>query len=50
MKYMVDSYTCLEYFMGTVAGEKARKIIDSSADDLRIRVAHGLILISQSLF
>jgi len=33
MKYVVDSYAWLEYFMGTVAGEKAKKIIDSSADE-----------------
>ena len=30
MRYVVDSYAWLEYFMGTPAGEKARKIIDSS--------------------
>ncbi|MCP8307202.1 MAG: PIN domain-containing protein [archaeon] len=33
MRYVVDSYAWLEYFMGTVAGEKAKKIIDSSADE-----------------
>lgn len=31
MRYVVDSYAWLEYFMGTSAGEKAKKIIDSSA-------------------
>jgi len=30
MKYVIDSYAWLEYFMGTVAGEKAREIIESS--------------------
>jgi len=33
MRYVVDSFAWLEYFMGTDAGEKARKIIDSSADE-----------------
>jgi len=33
MRYVVDSYAWLEYFMGTVAGEKAKKIIDSSTDE-----------------
>ena len=33
MKYVVDSYAWLEYFMGSVAGEKAKKIIDSSVDE-----------------
>ncbi|MEM2994783.1 MAG: type II toxin-antitoxin system VapC family toxin [Candidatus Bathyarchaeia archaeon] len=31
MKYVIDSYAWLEYFMGTVAGEKAKKIIESVA-------------------
>jgi predicted nucleic acid-binding protein len=31
MRYVIDSYAWLEYFMGTVAGEKAKKIIDSTA-------------------
>jgi len=30
MRYVVDSYAWLEYFMGTIAGEKAKEIIDSS--------------------
>ena len=30
MKYVIDSYAWLEYFMGTVAGKKAREIIESS--------------------
>ncbi len=29
MRYVIDSYAWLEYFMGTDAGEIARKIIDS---------------------
>jgi len=33
MRYVVDSYAWLEYFMGTVAGEKAREIIDSSTHE-----------------
>jgi len=33
MRYVIDSYAWLEYFMGTSAGEKARKVIDSSADE-----------------
>ena len=33
MKYVVDSYAWLEYFMGTIAGGKAKKIIDSSTDE-----------------
>ncbi len=33
MRYVVDSYAWLEYFMGTTAGEKAKKIIDSSTDE-----------------
>ena len=30
---MIDSYAWLEYFMGTAAGEKAKEIIDSVADE-----------------
>ena len=30
MRFVVDSYAWLEYFMGTTSGEKAKKIIDSS--------------------
>jgi len=33
MRYIVDSYAWLEYFMGTIAGEKAKKIIDSSEEE-----------------
>jgi predicted nucleic acid-binding protein len=33
MRYVIDSYAWLEYFMGTAAGEKAKKIIDSSEDE-----------------
>lgn len=33
MKYIIDSYAWLEYFMGTEAGEKAKKIIDSTAHE-----------------
>jgi len=33
MRYVVDSYAWLEYFMGTVAGEKVKKIIESSEDE-----------------
>lgn len=31
MKYVVDSYAWLEYFMGTTAGEKVKEIVDSPA-------------------
>jgi predicted nucleic acid-binding protein len=30
MRYIIDSYAWLEYFMGTAAGEKVKEIIDSS--------------------
>lgn len=30
MKYIIDSYAWLEYFMGTAAGEKVREMIESS--------------------
>jgi predicted nucleic acid-binding protein len=33
MKYIIDSYAWLEYFMGTVAGEKVKRIIDSSTNE-----------------
>ena len=33
MRYVIDSYAWLEYFMGTVAGEKVKGIIDSVADE-----------------
>lgn len=33
MRYVIDSYAWLEYFMGTIAGEKAKKVIDSSMDE-----------------
>ena len=33
MRYVIDSYAWLEYFMGTQAGEEARKIIDSAEDE-----------------
>lgn len=29
MRYIIDSYAWIEYFMGTKAGEKARTIIES---------------------
>jgi len=29
MRYVIDSYAWLEYFMGTPAGEKVREIVDS---------------------
>jgi len=28
MKYIIDSYAWIEYFMGTKAGEKAKPIIE----------------------
>jgi len=33
MRYVIDSYAWLEYFMGTPAGERAKEIIDSSANE-----------------
>lgn len=33
MRYIVDSYAWLEYFMGTEAGRKVKQIIDSEADE-----------------
>lgn len=33
MRYVIDSYAWLEYFMGTGAGEEARKVIDSVDDE-----------------
>jgi len=33
MRYIVDSYAWLEYFMGTTAGKKAQEIIDSSVSE-----------------
>ena len=33
MRYVVDSYAWLEYFMGTVAGEQVKKIVESSTDE-----------------
>ena len=33
MRYVIDSYAWLEYFMGTIAGEKVKEIIDSVADE-----------------
>ena len=33
MKYVIDSYAWLEYFMGTITGEKIKNIIDSSVDE-----------------
>lgn len=30
MRYVIDSFAWLEYFMGTSAGEKVREIIDSA--------------------
>ena len=33
MKYVIDSYAWIEYFMGTRAGEKAKPIIESSEEE-----------------
>lgn len=33
MRYVIDSYAWLEYFMGTEAGRKVKQIIDSEADE-----------------
>ena len=34
MKYIIDSYAWLAYFMGTVAGENAKAIIDGSEEKI----------------
>ncbi len=34
MKYVIDSYAWIEYFMGTQAGEKIKSIIDSSQEKI----------------
>ena len=33
MRYIIDSYAWLEYFMGTEAGRGVKEIIDSEADE-----------------
>jgi predicted nucleic acid-binding protein len=33
MKYIVDSYAWIEYFMGTESGRKVKGIIDSETDE-----------------
>jgi len=33
MRYVIDSYAWLEYFMGTEAGVRAKEIIDSTDDE-----------------
>lgn len=33
MRYVIDSYAWLEYFMGTSAGEKVREIVDSTVHE-----------------
>jgi predicted nucleic acid-binding protein len=34
MKYLIDSYAWIEYFMGTEAGEKAKPIIESQEEKI----------------
>jgi len=34
MKYVIDSYAWIEYFMGTQAGEKAKPIIESQEEKI----------------
>ena len=34
MKYVMDSYAWIEYFMGTKAGEKAKSIIENSEEKI----------------
>ena len=34
MKYVIDSYAWLEYFMGTKTGEKAKAIIENSEEKI----------------
>lgn len=33
MKYIMDSYAWLEYFMGTEMGKRVKEIVDSEADE-----------------
>jgi predicted nucleic acid-binding protein len=33
MRYIIDSYAWLEYFMGTELGRRVKEIIDSEADE-----------------
>lgn len=33
MRYIIDSYAWLEYFMGTEAGRKVKRIIDTEGDE-----------------
>ena len=33
MRYVIDSFAWLEYFMGTDAGKKVKAIVDSEADE-----------------
>ncbi|MFY3741199.1 MAG: putative nucleic acid-binding protein [Candidatus Nitrosomirales archaeon] len=33
MKYVIDSYAWIEYFMGTRSGEKARSVIDGQEEE-----------------
>ena len=34
MKYVIDSYAWIEYFMGTEAGEKAKPLIEGSEEKI----------------
>ena len=34
MKYVIDSYAWIEYFMGTEAGEKAKPILESQEEKI----------------
>jgi predicted nucleic acid-binding protein len=34
MKYVIDSYAWIEYFMGTEAGEKSKPLIESSEEKI----------------
>ena len=34
MKYVIDSYAWIEYFMGTKAGEKVKAIIENSDEKI----------------
>ena len=34
MKYVIDSYAWIEYFMGTTMGEKVKSIIDGSEEKI----------------
>jgi len=41
MKYVIDSYAWIEYFMGTKAGESAKAIIENSEEKITPTICLG---------